>query len=459
MHRKLLIKFILILLLVLGCLLIDLPKGPDIHLHKWGIDWDKEIKLHLGLDLQGGTHLIYECDLSNIEPKEYDESVAGVKDVIERRVNQFGVTEPRVESARAGGTYRVSVELPGIKNIHEAIKMIGETPYLEFRETREVNLDELPSEAREELEDKEGPVAVFVPTKLTGKQLKRAQVQFNPETNEPEVGLEFNDEGKKLFGQITKKNIGKQVAIYLDQAIISAPVVKEEITSGKAVISGKFSLKEAKDLVMRLNSGALPVPIKLISEQSVGPTLGRTSVERSLIAGLIGIIIVGLFMILYYRFLGIISTLALFIYALIVLALFKTIPVTLTLAGVAGFILSIGMAVDANVLIFERLKEELKSGKPFSSALSDGFRRAWTSIRDSNISTIIICLILAWLGTSVVRGFAITLLLGVVVSMFTAITVTKTFLEITGRGKLSEKMWLFGARREKIKNSKLIIAL
>lgn len=268
-------------------------------------------------------------------------------------------------------------------------------------------------------------------TGLTGKQLTKSYLDFNSNTSEPQVGLEFNKEGEKLFGEITKRNIKKPVAIFLDGMPISTPVVNEAITSGQAVISGNFSLPEAQELIKRLNAGALPVPVKLISQQTIGPSLGKTSVLESLKAGIIGLILVALYMIIFYRFKGFLAVLALGIYTAIILAIFKLIPVTLTLAGIAGFILSIGMAVDANILIFSRIKEELKAGKPRDLAIEEGFKRAWLSIRDSNVSTLITCFILYWFGTSMIRGFGITLSLGVLVSMFSAIVITKTFLKLT----------------------------
>ncbi|MCH7759394.1 protein translocase subunit SecD [Patescibacteria group bacterium] len=270
-------------------------------------------------------------------------------------------------------------------------------------------------------------------TGLTGKQLKSALVTFDPQTNEPEVSLEFNDEGAKLFGEITARNVNKPVAIFLDNYPLSIPMVREAITSGRAVISGGFSLQEAKELAQRLAAGALPVPIRLISQQNIGPSLGRISVQKSFMAGILGFIIIIIFMISLYQWRGLLASVSLLIYALIVLALFKLIPVTLTLAGMAGFILSLGMAVDANILIFERIKDEERLGKSPSAAINDGFRHAWTAIRDGNITTLIVCFILYYFGSGLVRGFGLTLGLGVLISMFTAIVVTKTFLKLTSR--------------------------
>ena len=283
----------------------------------------------------------------------------------------------------------------------------------------------------------------------TQKNLKKAALDFDPNTNQPLVALEFDDTGKDLSGQITQANVGKPVAIFLDGAVISAPTVQEAITDGKAVISGNFTVKEAKDMVRRLNSGALPVPIKLLSQQTIGASLGADSVQKSLAAGIIGLLAATIFMLIFYRFPGLLSVFALLIYAIVSLAIFEAIPVTMTLAGIAGFILSIGMAVDANVLIFERTKEELRAGQSLTMAIENGFARAWTSIRDSNVSSIITCLVLAWFGTSVVKGFAITLAIGILVSMFTAITVTRTFLRLLVTQKLEGKLWLFGVKQNK----------
>jgi protein-export membrane protein SecD len=265
-------------------------------------------------------------------------------------------------------------------------------------------------------------------------------VEFDPTTGEPTVTLTFDSEGAKLFEEITARNVGKTVAIYLDGTPISVPRVNQAIAGGQAVISGSFTLEEAKTLSRRLNAGALPVPITLVTQQRIGPSLGQESVERSFLAGVIGLLLVALFMAVYYRFQGVIASTALLIYALVVFAIFVAWPVTLTLAGVAGFILSIGMAVDANVLIFERIREEERSGSPRRAALEDGFKRAWLSIRDSNVSSLITCLILAWFGTSLIKGFAITLAIGILVSMFSAISVTRTFLRLS-------HVWTFGKRK------------
>lgn len=381
----------------------------------------------LGLDIQGGTHLVYRADLSKITSDDHFRSMESVRDVIERRVNLFGVAEPVVQIQRSGGEYRLIVELAGVKDINSAISLIGETPYLEFREERPQEERDAILSAQEKGERvDEDPH--FRPSPLTGRHVKRAEVIFDPITYQPQISLELTDEGSELFAELTRRNVGKPLAIYLDGAPISAPVVQEEITGGKAQITGNFTLESARALVGRLNAGALPVPITLISQQSVGASLGEESLARSLNAGIIGLAAVALFMIFWYRLPGLLSVLALILYVAVILAVFKLIPVTLTVAGIVGFILSIGMAVDANVLIFERLKEELRAGKQFEEAIREGFGRAWTSIRDSNVSSLITAGILYWFGTSVVEGFALTLGIGILVSMFSAIFITRTFL-------------------------------
>lgn len=648
-----------------------------------GVDWvasstnqtiklpkTKEVPYRLGLDLQGGTHLVYEADVSNVDSADRDSAVEGVRDVIERRVNVFGVSEPVIQTNKTSdGDYRVVVELAGVSDVNEAIKMIGETPLLEFKEksakqrdltdeeraamedfneesktkaeevlgkvlsggdfaalatdysqdsetkdnggdldwitesdnkeivdiaeglnvgqtTRELvrtssgyeivkledkrtkqnpftNEDEKEvkashllicyegsegcesgfsqEEARAKIDElkkiatpanfetlvKENstePAAsetggelgwfgsgsmvepfedtvftqevgtiswivetkfgyhliykqdertveeykvshIFIPlmtkesilgdqdewenTELTGKNLDRAVVTFNPNDNSPEVSLEFDSEGADMFETITDRNVGEQVAIFLDGYPISAPTVNEKISGGKAVISGNFNIQEAKLLAQRLNAGALPVPINLVSQKTVGASLGAQSVQDSLEAGMYGLILVAIFMILIYRFSGFLAVISLGIYGVLVLAIFKIFSVTLTLSGLAGFILSIGMAVDANVLIFERIKEELKTGKPLKLGIEEGFKRAWPSIRDGNISTLITAFILIQFTTSVVRGFAVTLSLGILVSMFSAIVITKTFLLLVSGEWLEKRLWILGVKKNK----------
>lgn len=394
----------------------------------------KDFPYRFGLDIQGGTHLVYKADLANISIPEYESSMSSVRDVIERRVNLFGIAEPLVQVEKSGGEWRLIVELAGVQDTAAAIRLIGETPFLEFREegSREPFTENPEEEAVE-----------FQPTNLTGRYVKRASLEFHPSTFEPIINLELTDEGGVLFAEITKRNIGKQLAIFLDGAPISAPVVREEIAGGKAQITGSFTPESAKELVGRLNAGALPVPISLIAQQTVGPSLGQESLERSVEAGVIGFLLVTLFMVLWYRLPGLLSVAALLLYVAIVLAIFKFLPITLTVAGIAGFILSIGMAVDANVLIFERMKEELRLGKALGEAIGEGFGRAWTSIRDSNVSSLITCAILYIMGSSIVQGFALTLAIGILVSMFSAISVTRTLLIGAISRRFESMKWIF----------------
>ncbi len=383
----------------------------------------------LGLDLSGGTHLLYSADVSKLSSNQIDDSMSALRDVIERRINLFGVGEPIVQeqtgSFGSGGDHRLSIELPGVTDIGEAIKMIGQTPFLEFRVQS--------SEPQQITVDKDGNAVIdpngnFVPTPLNGKYLKSAQLSFNSSTGEPIVNLNFNDEGAKMFEQITRDNVGKTVAIYLDGEVISAPVVREAITGGQAQISGNFTPEEGKKLVGRLNSGALPVPISLISTETIGATLGEQATNAGVKAAIIGFLAIAFFLIIWYRLPGLIASIALVIYIAITLALYKLIPVTLSSAGIAGFIISIGMAVDANILIFERFKEERKKGRGTRDALSEGFSKAWLSIRDSNTASIIISIILFWFGSSLIKGFALTFGLGVIVSLVSAIGITRVFL-------------------------------
>jgi len=391
----------------------------------------------LGLDISGGTLLVYQADLNTIKPQDYTSAMTGLKDVIERRINYSGVKEPRVEINKAGDNWRLIVSLAGIKDIKEAIKMIGETPYLEFKEIRSEEESKTILDAQEVEKKKANPDPTilntdpyFTSTSLTGKYLENSTLSFDSNTSLPVVDLQFNPEGTQIFAELTKNNVNKPLAIYLDGTPISAPVVQEEISSGKAQISGNFTLLEAKQLVARLNQGALPVPITLISQQTVGSILGEESLMKILKAGVIGLIAVILFMIIFYRIPGLIASLTLIIYVIISLSIFKAIPITLTLAGITGFILSIGMTVDANILIFEYAKEEKKLGKAIGPALENGSTKSWPAIRDSNISTIISAIILYYFTSSMIRGFALTLAIGVGVGLLTAIFITKLFLKV-----------------------------
>lgn len=390
----------------------------------------------LGLDLVGGSRLILEAEQTPAVGKITPDTMNRLQFAIEQRVNKLGVAETVVQQV---GEKRLLIEIPNVTDLKEAKAFIGETAQLEFK--------------------KEGKLPdgtpIWVDTGLTGKDLTKSTLS-NDSTGQWVVSLEFNSEGAKKFAELTKALVGKPMAIFFDGDLISAPNVNEAIYGGHAQITGGdsgFAYEEAERMVNLLNAGALPVPAKIVEENTVGPTLGADSVAKSQKAGIIGLSIVMLFMILYYRVPGLIADIALVIYSLILFALFKTIPVTLTLAGIAGFILSIGMAVDANILIFERTKEELRAGRNLFTAINSGFDRAFTSIFDSNMTTIITCTILYLLGTSVVKGFALTLAIGVMVSMFSAITVTKNFMHlIFGTGELKHPA-LFGLRKDEIGQS------
>ena len=515
-----------------------------------------EYPFRLGLDLQGGTHLIYQADLTEIPEDERQSAMEGVRDVIERRVNAFGVAEPDIRVA-GGNRDRLNIELAGITDVNEAINLIGETPLLEFKELATIPeeaddpLFEVTSEGGVEVEEEEeviseeetlaneildrinagegfgelarefsddsvsgsegGEIGFFprgglVPeyeqaifddlaigditpepvlsqfgyhiieklgeqqtaegieqvnsrhiliattpthgadfdwqnTELSGKHVVYSSVvrgggtSHGGSSGEIQVSISFNDEGEKLFEEITGRNLGQPVGIFLDGQLISSPTVQQQIIGGEAVITGNFNLEEAQLLSQRLRAGALPVPIELVSQQTIGASLGKASVESSLVAASWGFALVILFMIVIYRLPGLLAAFALLSYGLIVLAIFKLWPVTLTLSGIAGFILSVGLAVDANVLIFARLSEELDSGKPLRSAIDDAFKRAWPSIRDGNVSTLITCIILVQFSTSLVKGFAITLAIGILVSMFSALVITKRLMQLFSNWK------------------------
>jgi len=511
-----------------------------------------KLKINLGLDLQGGIHLEYKADVSSMESDKVEESLQAAQDVIERRVNAFGVGEPVVQTSKSGEENRIIVELPGVKDIEEAKKRIKDTPILEFREeagpesegqkiiddlnsqsetkAAEVltrakkgeNFEELAKEfsqdpgSREKggdldfakkgtfvtefdeiifekqlkdgevygelvesdfgwhiiqkVEEKgEGddrevrarhilfqkrsldsiPQLAYQETGLTGKNLESAQVVFaNQGISEPQVSIKFDEEGMKLFSEITKRNVGKPLAIFLDGELQSAPTVQNEITNGEAVITGNFTTEEAKDLVRRLNEGALPVPLELVSQQSVEASLGEESLQKSLKAGMVGLLAIMLFMIAYYRFFGLIASMSLLVYVAMMVSIFKLSgtftpwPITLSLSGIAGFILTMGMAVDANVLVFERIKEEINDGKSVPRAMEEGFRRAWPSIRDGNLSTILTSVILIWFGTSFVKGFALILVIGVLMSMFTAIVLVRNALRFLVGEWAEKRPWL-----------------
>jgi protein-export membrane protein SecD len=414
----------------------------------------------LGLDLSGGSHLVYRADVSQVASTQVTDSMSSLRDVIERRINIFGISEPSIQVQDGGfsnqGEQRLIVDLPGVTDISKAISMIGETPVLDFRTENPVK--DAPQEV---IVGKDGNVTLdpysnkYIKTELTGRFLDKAILEFNQDTGEPVVSLQFNAEGSALFEKITKENVGKSVAIFLDGSPISIPTVNEAITGGKAQISGNFKPQEAKTLVGRLNSGALPVNIELISTQTIGPSLGTQATAAGVKAALIGFLAIALFLIIWYRLPGLIATIALSMYVVIMLAIFKLLPVTLTAAGIAGFIISIGIAVDANVLIFERIKEELRGGSDVTDSMHNGFKRAWLSVRDSNISSIITAIILYWFGTTLIKGFALVFLIGVLISMISAISITRLFLYTLNIKKTSGfTNFLFGSGLSSAKSQK-----
>ena len=417
----------------------------------------------LGLDLSGGTHLVYQADISKLAAADITDSMSSLRDVVERRVNLFGVSEPLVQTEQGAAlsskesAYKLIVELPGVNDVDEAVRSIGATPSLEFKLVTADQMRDFESKVSSfssTTEQEAAYLALFKSTGLTGRMVAKAAVEFNQTTNQPVVGLTFTTEGRDLFSKITKDNIGNYLGIFLDGNPISVPVIRDQIADGKGQISGTFTLDEAKKLVRDLNYGALPVPISLISTQTIGPSLGQAAVKGGIKAGIIAFIIIAIFLLVWYRLPGLVAIIALGVYTILMLALFKLIPVTLTAAGIAGFILSIGMAVDANILIFERMKEELARGRGIWDAMHEGFARAWLSIRDSNISSIITGLILYYFGsTSVITGFALVFVVGVVVSMFTAITASRLFLYAVAPARTSKlSTFLISNGFKKIKN-------
>jgi len=436
--------------------------------YNWKIWHFPETNFKLGLDLKGGVHLEYQADLSQIGDQDKSDVMDGLRDIIERRVNIFGVTEPVVQ---VYGSDRIAVELPGVESIDSAISWIGETPLLEFYEQKsEEEIDKINAK-RAELKDMTSLEEIqkvadwqlafespYQKTELTGRYLKKASLNFDKTTYAPIIDLEFNEEGAKIFEAVTERNVGKTLAIYLDGSSIVdttgdgkidssdlyAPQVDEKISGGNAVISGQTDVKAAKLLVQRLNQGALPVPLgDPIAQKKVGPTLGAISLNNALWAGIYGLLGIVIFLILFYKLPGLLASLALLAYCLIFLSLVKLIPVTLTLAGIGGVILSVGMAVDANVLIFSRMREELKAGKDTLTSIVEGCERAWPSIRDGNFTTLIVAFVLYFLGTSFIKAFAFALILGILISMFSAMVISRIFLEFVAKSRLGKIKWLW----------------
>ena len=440
------IKYLLVLFLAFIVLWIDSPENVSVNfnLGKKKIAFtinpprlnfklgdtviQREFTTKLGLDLKGGSHLVFDTDTSKVKKEDLQDALSSSRDIIERRVNLFGVSEPVVQTVKSGNTYRISVDMPGVENVADAVRLIGQTAQLSFKEQGPLTPEQATSSAF---------VMPSKDTGLTGKDVKKATVTFDQQTGKPQVALSFSSNGAKMFAEITGRNVQKPVGIYIDQYIISAPIVQQTINDGNAVINGNFTVDEAKKLAIAINSGALPLPIKLVEQRNIGPTLGGTEVRKSVFAGAVGLSMVLFFMIAYYGSLGVIASMALIIYGLISFAIFRTIPVVLTLPGVAGFILSIGMAVDTNILIFERIKEELRKGKKPDIAIRLGFGRAIDAIKDANITTLIVAFILFnplnWEFLpqfGLVRGFALTLAIGVATSLFTGVVITRRVIDL-----------------------------
>src|SRR3989344_3587196 len=448
MIRKVRLAPVIFFVFLVIIILIDLPENRtlkfslggfkvDTIIHPLRIDFQigtwrikKNFSTHLGLDLKGGSHLVSLADMKKIVLSDREDALSSLRDVVEKRVNFFGVSEPSIQTYKTGDNYRLTVDLPGVQDVSETMALIGKTAELDFREEAAMSSADIK-------EATQTPVILRLTQKtdLTGRHIKKSSIQFDPNTGKPVVALIFNGEGAKLFEEITKRNVGKALGIFLDGIPISAPTVQQAISGGEAVISGDFSVDEAKNLSIAINSGALPVPIKLKELKAIGPTLGAEHVRKSVFAGMIGLVAVVVFMVSYYGFFGIIASFALLIYGLITFALFRAIPVVLTLSGVAGFILSIGMAVDANILIFERIKEEERKVKSRDIAIRIGFGKAISAIKDANLTTLLVAFILfnpfnfsLFPQFGLVKGFALTLGIGVLTSLFTGVVITRRLI-------------------------------
>jgi protein-export membrane protein SecD len=459
-----------IILVAAAALYIAAPTSPGFHFSLFGANFNQDFPIRQGLDLQGGIQVLLQADVPPGQTVDPDAMNAAVG-IVQSRVNALGVSEPLVQPA---GGNRIVVELPGVKDPNAAIQTIGQTGTLEFIDAGSTYLptgtvvtttlggtSTTPAATPTAANATPAPTSPFAnqtfKTVLTGKDLQTASVGFD-QVNRPEIDFVLTSSGAKTFADYTSANVGKYLAITMDKKVIECPVIQSPITGGRGVINGGqgagFTLQSAQNIVIQLKYGALPVPLKVVDSNQVGPTLGAEAIRQSIIAGAIGLGIVLTFMLLYYRLPGLLADLALIIYAAVAFSIFRIIPVTLTLAGIAGFILSIGMAVDANILIFERMKEELRGGRTLRAAIDAGFGRAWTSIRDSNFSTLITCAILFWFGmtfgASIIQGFALTLAIGVVVSLFTAVLVSRTFLHlIVEAGALRDLRWFGMEQSEK----------
>ena len=405
---------------------------PKISINLFGNNFSSDIPLKKGLDLQGGMQVVLQADMTNIAAEDRDDALDSAQEIIRRRIDLYGVNEPVIQTSKSGDQYRLIIELPGIDDPKEALSLVGTTAQLDFRLEKEI---ELPDDSEENLELILPDNLGFVQTELTGKELKKANVQFDPNTGEPVIALQFDGTGTDLFAALTTDNIGKRIGIFIDGIPVVMPVVSTAILDGRAILTGGFDIESAKQLSIQLNAGALPVPIDILEQRTIGANLGEASIQQSVFAGLVGLGLVIVFMILNYGFHGSIAALALVVYSVLTIAVYKILGVTLTLPGIAGLLLSIGMAVDANILIFERFKEEFRVGHSYLNALELGFGRAWESIKDANLATIITALVLInplnleFLNRSgLVRGFGVTLLIGVLLSLFTGAVVSRTLL-------------------------------
>jgi preprotein translocase subunit SecD len=438
-------NLILIAIILVIAIWVILPNNPGIHIGQI----NREIKTYLGLDLVGGVQVLLEADMPP-ESEVTSEAMTTARQIVENRVNGLGVSEAVV--ARVGER-RISVELPGLVDPEEAIQTLRGTGLLEFVDMSAISqaeaqtlvglpiITDFATSEQSEVSDTTDNEATgnplldqVWPTVLTGAALRGASVTTD-QLGMYIVGIQFTSEGAKIFSDFTGQHIGNVLAITLDKVVLSVPTIESKIDGGEAVITGTFTYDEANQLAIQLRYGALPVPLKVVETRTVGPSLGQDSLQKSLFAGYIGAAIVLLFMALYYRAPGLVAIVAIVIYAIITFALYRLIPVTLTLPGIAGFLLSTGSALDANILIFERMKEELRSGRTIQQAIDLGWRRAWSSIRDSNLATILTSIVL-WIfggqsGATIVIGFAFTLLVGVLVSLLTALFVTRNLLNVT----------------------------
>lgn len=443
-------RFLAIVLLTILAGIIALPPSLDIQLpgNRTVTIGSPQFKgnpltIKKGLDIQGGMQVVLRADMSQIDELDREQALQSAREIILRRVDLYGIAEPVVQTARTGEEYRLIIELPGVDDPAEALQLVGQTAQLDFQLITQadpvaVDLSDPEATAAAALDQQ----VALIPVGLTGAELKRSSVQFDQTTSEPVILLEFNEQGRDTFAEVTENNVGQMLGIFIDGSLLMAPRISTAIIDGQATITGQFTLEEAQQLSIQLNAGALPVPIEVLEQRTVGATLGAEAVAKSVRAGLVGLGLVMLFMILYYGVKGVLASVALIIYAIFTVAIYKLMGITVTLPGIAGLLLSIGMAVDANILIFERMKEELRLGKPFARALDLGFGRAWDSIRDANLATIVTALILVnplnvtFLNTSgAVRGFGVTLLIGVLLSLVTGVFVSRTLLQLFMKGK------------------------